>query len=408
MLTPPIAQEIARDTSAIIGLNVLITDKQGIVIGSGDTSRLGTFHEASVEVMRTLRPASHGAEAAGRLIGVHPGITLPILLNDDAVGTVGITGEPEQVERFGRVVRNQTEMLLRESLLQRSLLLRESAVEDVLRDVAHFDPEITEPGLIAYKAHELGYDLLLRRAAVVVDLDAPASPAPQPAPVHGSPPRSWTAPPEPGTLRAAVHRALRRAFPDGQDLIGAIAPGRFVVLHRLADPPADPPADPLPDLLSRCEGLSGSLARPHGVSCRIGVGGAAGTVAQLHDSYRDAANALYLNGRLGRGAPVTHIADVRVHDLLATVAHGARARFAQAMLGQLRGQPGWEVTRGTITAWCESGFNLVQASSALHIHRNTLVYRLGRIEAALGPDFRRPRVCLSLYLACLIDELESG
>ncbi len=51
-LTPALAQEIAGDTSAIIGLNIIITDADGIVIGGGDQSRVGTFHEASVEVVR--------------------------------------------------------------------------------------------------------------------------------------------------------------------------------------------------------------------------------------------------------------------------------------------------------------------------------------------------------------------
>ncbi|MGI3202088.1 sugar diacid recognition domain-containing protein [Streptomyces sp. GLT-R25] len=56
MLSPSLAQEIAGDTSAVIGFNVLITDADGMVIGSGDTHRVGTFHEASVEVIRTQEP----------------------------------------------------------------------------------------------------------------------------------------------------------------------------------------------------------------------------------------------------------------------------------------------------------------------------------------------------------------
>lgn len=195
-------------------------------------------------------------------------------------------------------------------------------------------------------------------------------------------------------------RMLRQAFPDPRDLVGTAASGRFVVLHHLRG------EDASTDLLGRCREIARDLVRPH--SCRIGVGGAAVSVAQLHDSYRDATTALYLANRLGRSDPVTHIADVRTHDLLATVAHGARARFASAMVGPLREQPGWETTRRTITAWCESGFNLVQASAALHIHRNTLVYRLAKIEAALGQSFRDPRTCLAVYLACLIDQLEDS
>ncbi|WP_245936360.1 helix-turn-helix domain-containing protein [Streptomyces cahuitamycinicus] len=37
----------------------------------------------------------------------------------------------------------------------------------------------------------------------------------------------------------------------------------------------------------------------------------------------------------------------------------------------LRDQPDWSAPQDTVTAWCESGFSLVRASAALHIHRNS-------------------------------------
>src|SRR5215831_426167 len=147
VLTPTLAQEIAGETSRIIGFNVLITDRDGTVIGSGDRGRVGSFHEASVEVMRTLEAAAHDAAQARELRGVRPGITLPIVRAGTALGTVGITGSPRQVRRFGLVVKRQTEILVQESVLLRSRLLRERALEDLVRDIAYFDSDVVEPGL---------------------------------------------------------------------------------------------------------------------------------------------------------------------------------------------------------------------------------------------------------------------
>lgn len=391
MLTPSIAQEIAHETTSIIGFNVLITDRNGIVIGSGDPTRVGTFHEASMDVVRTLRPASHGPAAAYRLIGVLPGCTLPILLNNEPVGTVGITGEPDQVERFGQLVRNQTEILLRESLLLRSRLLRESAIEDLLRDLAHYDPQVTEPDFIAFKATELGYDLRLRRIAVVLDVDAPDTAEP-------------ITPGEPTSLQSGILRAARRVFAGAQDIVGTIASGRFALLHQH---PSAATGDPVTQLTERCRLLIEDVTRTHGVPCRAGIGGMATSVAGLRDSYRDATNALYLAARLNRADAVTHIADVRAYDLLATLPHSSRDRFAHAVLGPLRDQPDWLVIRATLIAWCEAGFSLVRAAAALCVHRNTLVYRLAKIEALIGPGLRDPAACLTIYLACLVEQLES-
>lgn len=51
------------------------------------------------------------------------------------------------------------------------------------------------------------------------------------------------------------------------------------------------------------------------------------------------------------------------------------------------------------------GFNLVRAAEALHVHRNTVVYRMQKIEQLTGRPLRDHRTTMALYLACLSDEL---
>jgi hypothetical protein len=121
---------------------VLITDENSQVIGSGDVSRVGTVHEASVAVVKSGVAASHNAEEAAALVGVRPGITMPIVLDGEVIGTVGITGSPAQVVRLGRLVQRQTEILLRESMFQRTRLLRANRLAQLVRDIVEFDPRI--------------------------------------------------------------------------------------------------------------------------------------------------------------------------------------------------------------------------------------------------------------------------
>ncbi len=394
-LTATLAQEIAGDTSDIIGFNVLITDRNGTVIGSGDRNRVGTFHEASVEVVRTVRPATHNAAQARRLRGVRPGITLPIVLGETALGTVGITGSPAQVRRFGLVVKRQTEILLQESVLLRSRLLRERALEDLVRDIAYFDAEVVEPELIAYRAGELGYDLGVPRVAVVVDLVAP--------PDHGEPAGT-----DESTARLALLQTLRATFTPIHDVVAAMPSDRFVALHRVASVrPADGQND---ELRTLCRKAVDQLGRRHGLTAAVGIGDAATNVIELHDSYQDANSALRLGARLAargdQGPKVSSIDDVRIHQLLAAVGYRPRARLIGALTTDLRAQADWRALRQTLIAWCETGFNLVHAATALHIHRNTLVYRLNKIAQLTGRPVRDHRAALALYLACLADQLD--
>jgi carbohydrate diacid regulator len=387
-LTGALAQEIAGDTSEIIGFNVLITDRDGIVIGSGDRGRVGSFHEASVDVVRTMRPATHNAAQARDLRGVRPGITLPIVLDGTALGTVGITGSPAQVRRFGLVVKRQTEILLRESVVLRSRLLRERALEDLVRDVAYFDAEVVEPELIAYRAAELGYDLGVPRVAVVVDLLAP--PGDEPA---GD---------EESTARLALLQTLRATFPPAHDVVAAMPSDRFVALHRVTPARPDRPAA---EPRALCHQVLGELSRRHGLTAAVGIGDVATTVVGLHDSYQDASAAVRLGTRIHPPPNVTSIDDVRIHQVLTSVGHRSRARLIEALTAGLHAEADWPAMRRTLIVWCETGFNLVGAANALHIHRNTLVYRLGKIAQVTGRPVRDHRATLALYLACLADQL---
>lgn len=365
MLTPSLAQEIASETSEVCGFNVVITGRDGIIIGSGDPRRVGQFHEASVEVARTQQPAAHDAAAARQLSGVRPGITLPLILDDEAIGTVGITGSPSVVRRFGMLVKNQTEILLRESRTLQSRIIRENAVADLLRDIAHYDPDVLEPEVLAAAATDLGFDLTASRVAAVLEI--------------GDPDR-----------QAASLRLLRGAFRDTQDIIGATGPSRLVVLHR----------------------TTGTLKELHSVAeqlpdARIGVGPPATTVPQLCASYGDAVTAARLGARLGGRDRIHHIADFRLHELLAAAGHRTRARYRAEILGPLRDQPDWPALRATVLSWCDSGFHLVNSAKALHVHRNTLIYRLAKIERLTGRNPREHRFAVALYVAALIDELDS-
>ena len=52
--------------------------------------------------------------------------------------------------------------------------------------------------------------------------------------------------------------------------------------------------------------------------------------------------------------------------------------------------------------------SLLAASQELHIHRNTLVYRLGKIEQISGLDLNSPLIRLQGILSCLILEYLNG
>lgn len=71
------AMKTVTEISAIIQQNVNIMDQNGIIIGSTDSSRLGTFHEGAKQVI-DKRLEMLVINSSSEYTGSCPGINLPI------------------------------------------------------------------------------------------------------------------------------------------------------------------------------------------------------------------------------------------------------------------------------------------------------------------------------------------
>jgi DNA-binding PucR family transcriptional regulator len=59
----------------------------------------------------------------------------------------------------------------------------------------------------------------------------------------------------------------------------------------------------------------------------------------------------------------------------------------------------------TLRAYVDSGFNLTKSAEILHVHPNTVVYRLRRVKELTGRDPHVPEDLLALYLGLKFTEL---
>jgi len=51
-ITHKLAQNIVDKTMSILGKNINIMNENGVIIGSGDKSRLNQFHEGAAQVIK--------------------------------------------------------------------------------------------------------------------------------------------------------------------------------------------------------------------------------------------------------------------------------------------------------------------------------------------------------------------
>ena len=89
-ITQELAQQIVDRTINIIGKNINIMDEKGFIIGSGDKSRLDQYHEGAALVIKNKKKMFIYSENERLMVGVKPGVNLPIEDGDKIIGVVGI------------------------------------------------------------------------------------------------------------------------------------------------------------------------------------------------------------------------------------------------------------------------------------------------------------------------------
>jgi DNA-binding PucR family transcriptional regulator len=119
-------------------------------------------------------------------------------------------------------------------------------------------------------------------------------------------------------------------------------------------------------------------------------------------AYREAGQTLRALLALGREGDVADGAGTGVARLLLGASGPAEAEeFVQAVIGPLLAHDDARGTDlvATVEAWFDAQGSATRAGRALHVHTNTVIQRLERVDALLGPDWREPGRGLDVRLA---------
>ena len=135
-----------------------------------------------------------------------------------------------------------------------------------------------------------------------------------------------------------------------------------------------------------------------GLAVRAALGRAVETPSRLVDSHCDARLALnFLDRTEAHPGRVLRFEDFDLVDALLSAADPAELRArVDLILDPLRDHP---QLLDTLVAYLAVDQNVNTAAEGLHVHPNSLRYRLGRVEELLGRSLRDPSTLTDLYVA---------
>lgn len=160
------AQDIVDKMMQDIPYNINIMNEHGIIIGSGQKERVGTVHQGAVRALTTGSMVEVWEDGILEKMGTNE----PILFNQQHVGVIGISGHPDEVRPFCNIVRTTVSLLIE----QRNQL--ESMAHEASRKKAFIERLLNQSGSYSQKVKKeaLQYRMDLQLPTVLLYIRFPS------------------------------------------------------------------------------------------------------------------------------------------------------------------------------------------------------------------------------------------
>jgi sugar diacid utilization regulator len=143
-----------------------------------------------------------------------------------------------------------------------------------------------------------------------------------------------------------------------------------------------------------------------GWTATISVGPTCADVREYGDAYRLTCGVLDLVQQSDRRDRVVSLDSIGAYRLLLQVKRPQELQsFAESMLGTVHVYDRRHQTKlgATLNSYMDNRCNVSVTAKALHVHPNTVAYRLRRVEELLSIDLSDPQAMLHLQLALMIE-----
>lgn len=365
------ATEIVNELSSLIGQKINIIGSDGIIIANSNPTRVGDFHEAtSVIIQKHLDElvVVNDSQYEGTIAGTN----LPLIIDGEIVGVVGVTGPHEVAKTYGKIVKRMTEMLISSRENERREMQQRQAFEHFCATWITSTQPVINDGFIEH-GRDFGLDITKPHRIAIVSA----------ANGHNE----------------EIYELLGRSsfFQSGECYLFLHSHTGVVLIF------------PHMDDSHTLEQLHKTLECLKGKEYFVGVDAPGKSMLEVRHQYDQAKTAL--NAAMHR-----HKSDIVLYDdlclelILDQISVQSKLNYIRKIFGDASVSD-IERDMHTIEVLYEEDGSIKQAANRLIMHPNTLQYQLKRIEERTGYDPRKLRNAeifgvAGLFFAELGDQLE--
>lgn len=375
-LTSEISQNIVNRTMKILPYNVNVMDNEGKIIGSGDPKRISMKHEVAVEVIRKKQSIEVKSEDALLWGGVKEGLNLPIVIGDEIVGVVGITGKLDEIRGYGELVKMTAEMIIEQSILEKELQLDERINREVITQLINKGYKYDT--LFYKKIKILQLNLNEPRVAIVIKGNTDEL-----------------------RLLSRLTDMLKELIEE-HDLYTTLFTGEMVILKKVSLNDGiwneEKTLQVLKIWLTKLDRL--------GLEILISIGSFYSEHKEWWKSYEEAKDALVVGEKLKVTQRIFQFRDVSLYVLLSKMIPTIKENSIFRGYDKLKLNDKNLELQNTLDSYIKNSGNSKQTAAELYVHRNTVQYRLSKIHEITGKNPFFYSDLFELYLSLIVDKLD--
>jgi carbohydrate diacid regulator len=359
MLTREIAQKIVLETSLRLNRNINIMDEKGMIIASGDPSRIDDIHEGALAVLKSGETLIISSNERGVWRGAQPGINLPIVFQDKIVGVIGITGNPKDLQELGGIVKMITELMIQEKFIASQLEWKLRTKEMIIEELLKSSPSYSN---IERWLNLVGLNLRDPFITAVIQMSD----------------RSIT--------NQSLINKIEGLIGEKHCLVGFININRmFIAFSGYSEHESDKKLNSIYVELKKLK-----------LTFRLAYSTPFLSLSKFHQSYIDCDLALQISDET---EDFISFVEVEPKALIYKIDRAWGEKFTNRIMDKTLVK-----YADTLDVFFKNNLNIQQTADDLYLHRNTLIYRLSKIEKDTGYDPKRFKDALTLQLALWSDK----
>ncbi|MGI6204359.1 MAG: sugar diacid recognition domain-containing protein [Anaerovoracaceae bacterium] len=351
------AKQLLDEVSSIIDFDIYISDEIGFIIASTNEERVNEYHVPSYRIV-TEHLSELIVHTEDEYPGCHVGINLPLMLNGEIAGVIGITGPVDEVEPYGKILQ-----MLLELLLQNIDTLQRQKTSD--QDIMFFVNEWLSGELVDRKKIETNaakYDLDLNKTMAVAVITREA--------------------------QGDTGAFMEQKFNDAHVIHSLNSNDRsmgIVIMN----------AESIEDVREYFESKFDSMFPAS--AYRVAIGSVTNS-SNIRNSYLEARK---IDTIVEKGKPGIFDYNLNILDV---AINGIPSEYKRLIIDKTfmncRSDEIREIAEFIVTYFKNNG-SISAMAEELFLHKNTVQYKIKRIKKKTGLDLRHAREMMELYFAAI-------